>query len=294
VTGIYYPELLDVLRAAGCQVAESSTTDGWQTRARSSGGFPSPPLGVWWHHTASSTSPSSDLGWMIDGSDDAPIGNLLLDRSGTFWPIAAGASNCAGKGGPWTFSRGVCPVDSGNTRGWQLEVANNGVGEPWPVVQVDAFVAGSNALNAHVGNLPTDVVTHQAYAPTRKVDPATADAVEGPWRPSSSTSSGTWNLDDVRSECSRRAGTPTPLPPDDDEDDMTRYLVQHPGPGPNAGAWLLTDTATYATRVPYPGSEKELADLRTDGVRLFGWKDDGDGPWLLGPQWAELLDELLG
>src|SRR4051794_13956005 len=186
-SGIYYTELLDVLRAAGCKVAENGTTDGWQTRARSSGGFPSAPLAVWWHHTASATSPANDLSYMINGSDDAPVGNMLLDRTGTYWPIAAGASNCAGKGGPATFSRGTVPLDSGNTRGWQIEVANNGVGERWPQVQIDAYFAGSNALNAHVGNLPTDVITHNVWAPTRKVDPATAAAVEGPWKPRSCT-----------------------------------------------------------------------------------------------------------
>jgi peptidoglycan hydrolase-like protein with peptidoglycan-binding domain len=212
---IYYPEMLDVLRAAGCAVAENDITDGWQTRARSSGGFPSPPLAVWWHHTASSTSPANDLSWMIDGCDDAPVGNLLLDRYGIFWPVAAGASNCAGKGGPWTFSRGTVPLDSGNTRGWQIECANNGVGERWPQPQIDALFAGSNALNAHVGNLPDDIISHHAWAPDRKIDPATAAAVEGPWRPSSSNGSGTWSLHDMSVECSARAGhaQPTPIPP---------------------------------------------------------------------------------
>ncbi|MET0415646.1 MAG: hypothetical protein ABW022_06460, partial [Actinoplanes sp.] len=100
MTGLYVTDMLDVLRAAGCRVAENATTNGWQTRARSSGGFPVVPLAVWWHHTASSTTPASDLSYMIDGSDDAPVGNMLIDREGVCWPIAAGASNCAGKGGP--------------------------------------------------------------------------------------------------------------------------------------------------------------------------------------------------
>jgi hypothetical protein len=152
---------------------------------------------------------------MINGSADAPVGNMLLDRTGTYWPIAAGASNCAGKGGPATFSRGTVPLDSGNTRGWQIEAANDGVGERWPQAQIDAYFAGSNALNAHVGNLPTDVITHNVWAPTRKVDPATAAAVEGPWNPRSCTSSGTWNLDDIRNECSARASTP-PNPEDEE------------------------------------------------------------------------------
>ena len=228
MTGIYYADMLYVLRAAGCRVAESSTTDGWQTRARSSGGFPSAPLCVFAHHTASSTSPANDLSYMIDGSDDAPIGNVLLDRDGVYWPIAAGASNCAGKGGPSTFSRGTIPLDSGNTRGFQIEAANNGVGERWPQSQMDAYFAGANALNAHFGNLPTDIISHAGYT-SRKIDPATASAVEGPWQPSSVNSSGTWSLDDIRDECARRASTATPPdptpPPDDDEDYDMAFII---------------------------------------------------------------------
>jgi hypothetical protein len=209
VTGIHLVDMLDVLRAAGCAVAENGTTDGWQTRARSSGGFPEMPLGIQWHHTASSTSPANDLSWMIDGSDDAPIGNVLLDRQGIFWPVAAGASNTAGKGGPVTMSRGTVPVDSGNSRTFAIEAANNGVGEPWPSIQIDAYFAGSNALNASFGNQPTDVFTHSLGAgdgwTDRKIDPATAAAVQGPWQPTSATSSGTWSLADIQAECARRA-----------------------------------------------------------------------------------------
>ena len=282
MTGIYYADMLDVLVAAGCRVAESSTTDGWQTRARSSGGFPAPPLAVFWHHTASQTSPANDLSYMIDGCDDAPVGNLLLDRTGTFWPIAAGASNCAGKGGPATFSRGTIPLDSGNTRGFQVECASNGVGEPWPQVQVDALFAASNALNAHVGNLPSDVITHQAWAPTRKIDPATADAVEGPWRPGAVTSSGTWSLPDIAAECvARAAAGPAPTPPQPEDDDMPRYLVTDSA----TGRWYVTDMATYKTYVPDPG-------LASEGIALFGWQGYGDGPWGLGAGWSPYLDQL--
>lgn len=214
--GSLYYDLVTILRNAGCTVAENSTTNGWQRRARSSGGFSAPPLGVWWHHTASSTTPQSDLSWMINGCPDAPVGNMLLDRTGTFWPVAGGASNCAGKGGPHTFSRGTAPLDQGNTTGFQIEAANSGLGEAWPQAQVDAYYRGSNALNAFVGNQPTDVISHQVWAPTRKIDPATAAAVQGPWKPRSCTSSGTWNLDDIKAECARRAASP-----DQGDDEVT-------------------------------------------------------------------------
>jgi peptidoglycan hydrolase-like protein with peptidoglycan-binding domain len=222
--GIYYTDAMDVLRAAGLTVRENGTTNGWQSRARSSGGFPAAPVCVFWHHTASSTSPESDLSYMINGSPDEPVGNMLIDRDGACWPIAAGASNCAGKGGPMNFSRGSVPKDSGNTTGWQIEVANNGTGEPWPEAQINAFFAASNALNAHFGNQPTDITSHALGAgdgyTDRKIDPARAEAVQGPWQPRSVNGSGTWSLADMRDECSRRAGNPVP-PPNPD-----------PGPGP--------------------------------------------------------------
>ena len=234
MTGIYYPQLLDVLRAAGVQCAESSTTDGWQTRSRSSGGFPAPPIAIFWHHTASATTPANDLAYMIDGSPDAPVGNMLLDRGGVVWPIAAGASNCAGKGGPSTFSRGTIPVDQGNTYGWQIEAANNGVGEPWPQVQIDAYFLASNTLSELFGNTPADLIGHAHYT-SRKIDPAAAGSVQGPWRPGSINSSQTWDLDDMRAEATRRATTvPTPTPPTptpDPEDDMAPFLITNTGTG---------------------------------------------------------------
>lgn len=282
MSGIYYPEMLDVLAAAGCLVAENATTDGWQTRARSSGGFPSPPLAVWWHHTASSTSPANDLSYMIDGCPDAPVGNLLLDRDGVFWPVAAGASNCAGKGGPASFSRGTVPLDSGNTRGWQIEVANGGTGEPWPVEQIDAFFAGSNALNAHVGNLPADIISHHAWAPDRKIDPAKAEAVQGPWRPRSINSSGTWNLDDMRDECEHRSlsWTPEPIPtPPEEDDDMALFIVLDPSDGMTQ--WL-TDSATFKRALPN-------STVAAEGPQHFGWK----GPYIpLSGEWAPWLAAL--
>jgi hypothetical protein len=93
-------------------------------------------------------------------------------------------------------------------------------------VQIDAYFAASNALNALFGNQPTDVISHALGAgdgwTDRKIDPATGDAVQGPWRPSSVNSSGTWSLAELRGECAARAGlappepvppTPTPTPP---------------------------------------------------------------------------------
>jgi hypothetical protein len=273
---IYYTDLTDVLRGAGLTVRENATTNGWQSRARSSGGFAAAPLGVFWHHTASSTSPESDLAYMINGSSDAPVGNMLIDRDGACWPIAAGASNCAGKGGPATFSRGTAPVDAGNSTCWQIEAANNGVGEPWPQAQIDAFFAASNALNARFGNLPTDVITHALGAgdgwTDRKIDPATAPAVQGPWRPSSVTSSGTWSLADIRADCDWRATPQPPEVPDMTDEQAAQLAALYSGlvqVGGNAGQ---TDPAGNPTNTPwllwYVNLGQQALDQRIQALQL--------------------------
>jgi len=234
VSGIYYAEMVEVLIAAGVRCAVENVNVGWETRARSSGGFANPPLGITWHHTASSTTPLNDLNYMIHNSDDAPIGNLLLDRDGVVWPIAAGAANTQGKGGPLSFSRGTVPLDSGNSQLFGMEVANGGTGEVWPQVQIDAYFAASNALNQLFGNLPTDICSHMEWAPTRKIDPATAAAVQGPWVPGSVTSSGTWDGEDIRHECQRRstpAIPPQPIPVPIPAGDIDMIRVDYGIPG---------------------------------------------------------------
>jgi hypothetical protein len=226
---LYYSQVADVLRAAGVQVAVSDINEGWERRSRGSGGFDSPPLGICWHHTASSASVNNDLNYMIHNSPDAPIGNMLLARDGVVWPIAAGAANTQGKGGPTSFSRGTVPLDQGNTRMWAIEAQNNGVGEDWAQVQIDAYFLVNTALSQMFGNQVTDLCSHQFYAPSRKIDPATTSAVQGPWRPTSVTSSGTWSTEDIRSEAVRRSTyvppQPIPTPDEEDEYDMAFIIV---------------------------------------------------------------------
>jgi hypothetical protein len=227
---LYYTDMADLFRGAGLVVVEDGPCAGWQSRARSSGGFSSPPLGCQWHHTASKTSPESDVSWQTNGSDDAPIGNCTIMRDGSIWMVAAGAANTAGKGGPITFSRGTVPLDSGNSTTWAFEVANNGVGEAWPQVQIDAYFTASNVANKRFGNRPTDLMTHNGYCepscPGRKIDPATAAAVQGPWKPRSINSAGTWNQSDVRDEANRRATTEPPPPEDEVTDADIEAIAQ--------------------------------------------------------------------
>jgi hypothetical protein len=165
-----------------------------------------------WHHTASKTTPANDVGYIVAGSPDAPIANLYLDRDGIVYVCAAGATNTNGKGGPYRTSSGVVPVDQMNTYAVSIEAANDGVGEVWPAEQIDAYFQLSITLTDRLELDPTELCHHSAWAPTRKVDPARAGAVDGDWFPRSTNSSGSWNLDDTQDEAARRAGA-APLPP---------------------------------------------------------------------------------
>jgi hypothetical protein len=217
---LYYP-WADIASDAGLVVKVTDTNAGWERRARSSGGFPAPPLGCVWHHAASSNSTSDEacVNYQVRGNPDNPVGNGTLGRNGDFWPVAGGASNCAGKSErDIQFSRGVCPISQGNTYLANWEVNNDGVGGPWSTQLIDAYFKLSNAVNAYLGNQPDDIISHALGDGTgytnRKIDPARWDAVQGPWVPRGVNSSGTWSLPDMRAECRKRAGSvPGPIPP---------------------------------------------------------------------------------
>ena len=212
MSGRYLTDLAAVLRAWGVTVEEDA---GWQTRARSSGGYASGrPTHVMIHHTASSTSPANDIAYIARNADAAPLANLYLARDGTVTVIAAGCTNTNGSGHD-SWGGGV-PDDSMNTYAIGIEAANNGVGESWPQVQTDAYLAVVRALCVSY-SIPFDHCrAHAEWAPGRKVDAA------GP--PRWATGAATWRMDDFRLD----AAIPAPLPPDPpaQEDDVTIYVFE--------------------------------------------------------------------
>jgi hypothetical protein len=226
---IWLTDLAQWLRDAGLTVIEY---EGWQTRARGSGGYSINPLCVMWHHTASGPSwdGQRDADYIATGDDDAPLANLYIRRDGTVYVIAAGATNTNGKGKSLTFSRGTVPTDGMNSHAVGVEMGNDGIGEFWPQEQIDAAFIVSNVINAMLGNIPRDLATHHEYAPDRKIDPARADAVLGPWRPPAVNGSGSWDVEAVRAEADRRLTAKPPTTPVDGtnegESTMTRALVR--------------------------------------------------------------------
>jgi hypothetical protein len=219
--GAYW--LLDLPEACRYGGLDVSTFDGWETRSRSSGGYDD-VLAVGYHHDASNPNSdegsSDDYGWLY--AADKPIGAMRLHRDGSLVVGAAGATNTMGKGGPLTCSAGTVPLDRGNQTMIAIEAANNGVGERWPKVQADAYVALVGALCDWYGLDPGhDVHSHAAYcAPTcpgRKIDPA--GPVDGYPDIAGTSGAATWN----NAAFARHvAAWTTPTPPPNGDDDMTQ------------------------------------------------------------------------
>lgn len=157
--------LADVLRQAGLTVVEVL---GWRTRSYQ--GRPFAPRGIVCHHTASNRNsgpfPSTNI--LVNGRPDlpGPLSQLGLGRDGTFHVIAAGYCNHAGKGG-W---KGL----SGNGSVLGIEAENDGIGEPWPQIQLDAYTAGVAAICAHKDWDVGMVCGHKEWTP-QKIDPAGID-----------------------------------------------------------------------------------------------------------------------
>lgn len=158
---IWLPQLL---RGAGLKVAE---VPGWADRGRGEMGT---VLGVMCHHTATRNPHRLNmptLALLRDGRSDlrGPLAQLGLGLDGTYYVIAAGRANHAGKG-EW---RGV----SGNSRFIGIEAENSGDADdqPWPEIQMDAYRRGVAAILARIGASPDMCCGHKEYAPGRKPDP---------------------------------------------------------------------------------------------------------------------------
>ncbi|MEW6208218.1 MAG: N-acetylmuramoyl-L-alanine amidase [Acidobacteriota bacterium] len=157
--------LPDVLKAAGLKVAEA---DGWQNRGRGEMGE---VRGVLLHHTAGSKNGNMpSLNILINGRSDlpGPLAQLGLGRDGTYFVIAAGRCNHAGKGN-WKG------VTNGNANFIGIEAENTGLANdsPWPEVQMDAYRRGVAAILKHIGRGAEFCAGHKEYAlpAGRKSDP---------------------------------------------------------------------------------------------------------------------------
>jgi hypothetical protein len=206
--------LPQVLRDAGLVV---DTYAGWEVRARSTGGYDG-VFAVQVHHTASQTSPQSDMDYMWNGSPDRPVGAIYLARDGRVTVGAAGATNTSGKGGPRQTAHGTIPLDSANKYVISIEAANNGVGEVWPAAQQDAYIKLCSALQRAYGLSVGDTHAHFEWT-DRKIDPAGNSRY--------AAGGNKWNMDAFRGDIwlYDQDHDPTPSPPPSEEDDDMRLFA---------------------------------------------------------------------
>ena len=152
--------LPDVLKDAGLK------GDGWKIRGRGDVGE---IKGVMCHHTVGAkTSNMPSLKTLVNGRSNlrGPLSQLGLGRDGTFYVIAAGRANHAGKGN-WQN------IDSGNSSFVGIEGENTGVSSdfPWPEVQMDAYQRGVAAILKHIGQGAIMCCGHKEYALPRGRNP---------------------------------------------------------------------------------------------------------------------------
>jgi hypothetical protein len=198
--GRYLTDLADVVRAAGLAVVEEP---GWQTRARSSGGYgDGRPTHIMCHHTASGpgSDGQADVDYMCYGSDIRPVANLYLARNGQVWIMAAGATNTNGSG---VDPCALTADDDMNVHAVGIEAANGGTGEPWPDIQQDAYVTLVAALCAAYTIDTGRVHAHFEWAPSRKIDPA------GESRYADGAAS--WNMDIFRGDIATPPSEENPM-----------------------------------------------------------------------------------
>jgi N-acetylmuramoyl-L-alanine amidase-like protein len=158
--------LADVLNDEGLGVVEDP---GWTTRGADKLLSRMDPQIVLAHHTATGTNwtDAAVANLLVKGRADlpGPLAHLGLQRDGVYIIIASGVANHGGAGS-WKNI-------TGNKRCIGIEAYNNGLGEPWPPVQMDAYDRGSAALLRQIGKDASFLAGHKEYAtpPGRKIDP---------------------------------------------------------------------------------------------------------------------------
>ena len=156
--------LPDALLAAGLKVA---LVPGWEERGGENVGR---TLGVICHYTGTADRQNMPtLGTLIKGREDlpGPLCQLGLARDGTYYVVAAGRANHAGRG-IWNG------IASGNTNFIGIEAENSGSKvDPWPAVQMDAYHRGVAAILGHANRTAASCCGHREYAlpAGRKQDP---------------------------------------------------------------------------------------------------------------------------
>ena len=159
----YLTDLATVARRTGYKVVE---VNGWKTRGH---GPMVAVQSVIAHHTATSRKaegsyPSLNIVTNGYAGLPGPLSHFGLGRDGTIYVIAAGRCYHAGVARALRFT---------NSYAIGIEAENDGVGEPWPKAQMDAYHKLCAELVKHYGLTVSDVQGHKEIAVPagRKADP---------------------------------------------------------------------------------------------------------------------------
>lgn len=254
--------LPDVLRAAGLTVVEVS---GWKSRGPA---YNKAPRIFLYHHTAENRNSGNAGGLSVVTHGrpglDGPIANLYLARNGTVYIVASGYSYNAGRGN--ARAAGL-PSVTGNSETIAMEMANDGVGEPYSAVMYTAAIRVGAAI-ARKLNLPTsNFLGHKEWSTSGKIDP-------------------TWNMGSARSDitATRRAmdtskpasgggGGSAPASIAEQEDDMA--VVRVKVKGTTAEFWSFGRMFTRWIRNPKVSNAGESWDVNRLKQRYVD-KEDKD------------------
>lgn len=169
----FLPELL---RAWGLTVRE---LDGW--RDRGEGDF-TEIIGVMCHHTAGANTSAQYIA-VNPGLGNGLSSQMHLARDGVVTLCGAGVAWHGGEDEPRTpeWAKGEVKIATRHENKWQsvgnakmlgIEAVNAGDGtQPWPEVQLAAYVTICAALSWYLGFPVEHVIGHKEYAPSRKIDP---------------------------------------------------------------------------------------------------------------------------
>lgn len=175
-------DLADKLRSKKVKVVE---VPGWETHARP---YSFKPEAIMIHHTASS---GNSLKIIRNGRKGlpGPLAQFLISKSGQVYLVSQGYSNHAGTGVSSVLAnarkdrapsgRAKSKGDmTGNKYFWGVEVENNGTGEAYPEVQIQALVTLCAALCELNGWSANRIVHHKEWS-SRKIDMSYRGDVRG-------------------------------------------------------------------------------------------------------------------
>jgi hypothetical protein len=101
---------------------------------------------------------AADSGYRTREDLPGPLCQLGLGRDGTYYVVASGRANHAGRG-EWNG------ITTGNTNFIGIEAENSGrANDPWPAVQLDAYHRGVAAILREKGRTAASCCGHREYA----------------------------------------------------------------------------------------------------------------------------------